>query len=115
MAEIAKASKIYICDKCHYQTHLLDSYKKHCKTGLHKTGKRKPRSDKLADNYKCDKCNYLTTAKLNLKTHVLNNHSSKEERKCGFKYYCEKCDLGVFTATSFKNHTETQKHKSKTV
>ena len=110
-----KLPKIYKCDKCHYETHLVYSYKKHCNTELHKTGKRKPRSDKVADNYKCDKCNYITTAKLNLKTHVLNNHSSKDEKKSGFKHYCDKCDFGVFTESSFKVHLDTQKHKMKTV
>lgn len=112
---VVKTTKIYSCDKCHYQTHLLDSYKKHCKTGMHQTGKRKPRSDKLADNYKCDKCDYITSTKLNLKTHILNNHSTKEERKNGFKFYCDNCDMGVFTESSFKVHLNTKKHKMKTV
>jgi hypothetical protein len=102
---------IYKCEKCNYTTILLNSYKKHCETILHKTGKRKIRSDKKAENHKCDKCNYETTNKLNMKTHILNNHSSKEDKKKGFNYYCEKCDVGVFTETSYKIHLDTQKHK----
>lgn len=112
MTEI-KTIKEYICEKCNYKTHLLDSYNKHCNTELHKTGKRKVRKDRLAENYKCEKCDYITTTKLNIKTHMLNNHSNKEEKKNGFKFYCEKCDFGVFTETSFDLHLKTKKHKIK--
>lgn len=91
----------------------MDSYKKHYDNELHKTGKRKIRKDRLVENYKCNKCNYITTTKLNVKMHSLNNHSSKKEKKEGFKFYCEKCDLGVFTETSFKLHLETNKHRMK--
>ena len=118
MAEINKSNfnktkKIYSCEKCNYNTHLLNSYNKHCNTELHLTGKRKIRKDRLVENYKCNKCDYITTTKLNINTHSLNNHSSKEEKKTGFKFYCEKCDLGVFTETSFKLHLNTNKHKMK--
>ena len=67
----------------------------------------------MAENYKCDKCEYITNTKLNIKTHTLNNHSSKEEKKTGFKFYCDKCDFGVFTETSFNLHLNTKKHKMK--
>lgn len=114
MANIA-IKKTYICEKCNYKTYLLASYKKHCLTELHKTGKRKPRKDKQSDSYNCDKCNFITTNKLNLKVHILNNHSTKEERKQGFKYYCEKCDFGVASETTYKIHLDTKRHKIKTI
>ena len=44
-------------------------------------------------------------------THKLNNHSTKEERKKEFKYYCVVCDFGVFTESSFEKHKETIRHK----
>jgi predicted RNA-binding Zn-ribbon protein involved in translation (DUF1610 family) len=93
---------------------LITSYKKHCLTELHKTGKRKPRKDKQSDSYTCEKCNFNTTNKLNLKVHTLNNHSTKEERKNGFKYYCEKCDFGVASETTFNIHLKTKRHQMKT-
>ena len=105
--------KLHVCNKCNYKTHLLYSYKKHCGTELHKTGNRKPRSDKLSDNYKCEKCIFVTTNKSNFKVHVLNNHSTREQKKQGFKYYCDNCDFGVLTESSYKIHLLTQKHKMK--
>jgi len=41
-----------------------------------------------------------------MKLHYLNNHANKEERKKGFKYYCEACDIGNFSKSLFKLHTE---------
>lgn len=47
----------------------------------------------------------------NFMTHKLNNHSTKEERKQEFKYYCETYDFGVFTESSFEKHKDTIRHK----
>ena len=46
-----------------------------------------------------------------MKLHILNNHSTKEERKTGFKYYCEYCNYGNFAKTSYDTHLNTKKHK----
>ena len=43
-------------------------------------------------------------------THILNNHSSKEERKHKFKCYCEYCDFGSFSEIHYQNHLITKKH-----
>ena len=45
-----------------------------------------------------------------MKTHKLNTHSNKEERKKEFIYYCEKCDVGTFAKIIMENHKKTQKH-----
>ncbi len=45
--------------------------------------------------------------------HKLNNHSSIEEKKKEFKYYCSHCDFGCFYENFMKNHNETIKHKYK--
>ena len=34
--------------------------------------------------------------KNNYLNHILNNHSTKEEQKEKFKFYCDWCDFGVF-------------------
>ena len=99
----------YYCDKCKYGTNLLASFKNHSMTTLHITGKRKERNDKKI--YTCEKCDYKNVNKNNYLTHVLNNHSTKEEKKKQFKYYCENCDFGVFTKTLFDNHILTKKHQ----
>jgi hypothetical protein len=85
----------------------------HLKTTLHLTGKRKERSDRVA--YKCDHCIYESHNKNNYLTHVLNNHSTREERERGYKFYCKKCDFGVFTKTAYDLHLTKKKHQIKTI
>lgn len=103
----------YNCEKCNYKTNLKYSWTQHCNTTLHKTGKRKVRKDRIQENYKCDKCNYITTNNNNYLTHILNNHSTKEERHGKFKFYCEICDFGVFVKSAFDKHIKTKKHNMK--
>lgn len=45
-----------------------------------------------------------------MKAHKLTKHLSKEERKLGFKCYCDKCDFGTFGDILFTRHLETKKH-----
>jgi hypothetical protein len=45
-----------------------------------------------------------------MKLHILTNHSTKEDRKKGMKYYCDKCDFGTNAEVLFNRHLETQKH-----
>ena len=99
----------YICDKCNYQCKYKSEWKKHCNTELHKTGKRKERTDKK-EPYKCDKCEYKTKNKIMYKQHTLNAHSMLEERKKEFKYYCELCDFGTFSKDIYDTHVNSRKH-----
>jgi len=103
----------YNCEKCNYKTNLKYSWTQHCNTTLHKTGKRKVRKDRIQENYKCSKCNYITTNNNNYLTHILNNHSTKEEKKNKFKFYCETCDFGVFVKSAYDKHIKTKKHNMK--
>ncbi|QKF94360.1 zinc finger C2H2-type protein [Fadolivirus algeromassiliense] len=97
------------CDQCGFHTNYESKWKAHCETELHKTGKRKTRSDKkLLD--KCSFCDYKATNNTTLKQHVLNHHSSKEERKSQFTYYCEYCDCGTFAKPLHENHLKSKKH-----
>ena len=101
----------YYCEQCEFGAHYKSSFDKHCETVLHKTGKRKGRSDKKADIYKCDKCEYKSKNEYNCKLHVLNKHGTKDERDKNFKYYCKDCDFGVFIEQLYKLHCNTLKHK----
>lgn len=101
----------YICEKCNYQTNIKSSYNQHLKTSLHLTGKRKPRSDKIT--YECTICKFQTNNKTNFLNHKLNNHSTKEERKIHFKFYCDDCDFGVFVNSLMNKHLQSKKHKIK--
>jgi len=71
----------YFCDKCKYGTNIKHSLLHHNKTILHITGERGKKQTKEKKEYKCDKCEYKSTNKNNHLTHVLNNHSTKEEKK----------------------------------
>jgi hypothetical protein len=99
----------YICEKCNYITNITSRWNAHILTELHITGIKKKRSDYL-EAIKCDFCDYKSKNKTILKTHILNNHKSKEERKKEFKYYCEMCDFGSFTINSLNIHKQTKKH-----
>lgn len=103
----------YKCEKCHYETNIHDSYKKHLNSTLHNTGKRKIRKDKKCIDYTCPKCSYTSTLENNYKTHYLNNHGTIEERKEQFKYYCDKCNFGTFIEQCYSKHLLTTKHKLK--
>ena len=47
---------------------------------------------------------------INMKTHKLTKHSSTEQRKMEFKFYCEKCDFRTFGELLYTRHLETKKH-----
>jgi len=66
----------FYCDKCNYRTDFKYSYEQHLETTLHKTGKRKERSDKVV--LKCEFCPYESHNRNNFQTHRLNNHLSIE-------------------------------------
>ena len=100
----------YTCKQCKFNTNYESQWLKHTNTTKHKTGKRKTRSDKIGP-IKCTLCKHVSLNNANMKIHVLNNHSSKEERKKGFKYYCKYCDYGSFAKTSYNTHINTKKHK----
>jgi len=87
----------------------------HNKSVLHKTGTAGKRNTKSADEikmYKCDNCEFITKNKSNYLVHKLNKHSTKEERKKEYKYYCELCDFGVFGKSLYDTHLETSTHKN---
>lgn len=104
----------YFCEKCNYGTDIRYSLIQHEETELHITGikTRKEKENKVS--YECKECKenkYITDNKSNYILHKLNNHSTKEERKKEFKYYCELCDFGVFAETIFNIHKESKVHK----
>ena len=101
----------YICIQCNYKCNILSRWEKHIETELHKTGKKKIRSDYKGEK-NCNKCKYIGKTLNNLKEHILNYHSSIEEREKGFTYYCKLCDYGTLSKDLINNHNNTKKHKS---
>ena len=99
-----------MCKKCNFNTNNKSLLNRHINTILHQTGKRKTRSDKKWSSC-CSHCDYKTSNKTNMKLHALNKHSTKKERKVGFKYYCQYCDCGSFAKSLHDNHIKTKKHK----
>lgn len=111
MEEILVETKFY-CQQCDYKCIYPAHWKQHIESDKHMNGgKRKPRCDKILQP-KCELCSFETNNLTNMTTHKLTKHSSKEERKIGFKFYCEKCDFGTFAQILFTRHLETKKHNS---
>lgn len=48
-----------------------------------------------------------------MRVHILTQHSTPEERKKQFKYYCECCDFGTLGEVLYNRHLETKKHNEK--
>ena len=97
----------YYCKKCKFGCQYESVWKHHEISTKHK---KMEDDDYKYEPKKCEECNYKTMCGSNLKLHILNNHSTKEERKEGFKYYCEECDYGIFGKKLFEKHLEI-KHK----
>ena len=102
--------KEYICEKCNYRTEIKSCYEKHLNTELHKTGKRKTRSDKKVED-KCPHCDYMTKVNTDMKAHIISKHMTEEEQKKNFKYYCDDCKIGYLYESQYNNHLISAKHK----
>ncbi len=103
----------YNCECCKFSSNSITAWEIHIETEKHKNNgtKRKTRRDKKEeDEIKCEYCEYKNKNKYSLKSHILNNHSSKEERKKNFKYYCEKCDIGCFSKPKYEEHINGKNH-----
>ena len=101
----------YNCEKCNYKCQFECQWIKHCDTVLHKTGERK-KKDNYKQPQKCKDCDYITKNTALMKKHILNEHSKREEREKGFKYYCSYCDFGTFSKVTIETHNNTNKHKN---
>lgn len=101
----------HICVNCNFKTNYISQWNKHIATEIHKTGKRKTRSDKKRLD-KCPYCDYTSKGNTSMKQHILNEHKSVVERKDNFKYYCEYCDYGTFAKVLYENHKLTKKHNN---
>lgn len=100
----------YYCDKCKFGAQYKSIFDQHCETTIHKTGKRKERSNKKP-KLKCSKCPYEAKLERSIILHTLNKHGTKEEREKGFTHYCKECDFGTFIEELYQNHCNTIKHK----
>ncbi len=113
----------FYCEKCNYKCDYKAHYEQHLKSGKHLTGKitkvhtkeRKERVKKTPNPtiHKCEKCEFTSNHIYNFKTHILNNHSTIEERKKEFLYYCECCDYGIYSKDLFDNHLLKKRHLMK--
>ena len=100
----------FYCKKCDFGAQFKSVFDQHCEREIHKTGKKKERSNKNP-KVKCSKCDYESRIERSFKMHTLNKHGTKAEREAGFKNYCKECDYGTFDDELYKNHCDTLKHK----
>ena len=96
----------YICEKYNFKCNIASTSKYNI------TSNRYKKSD-YKEPIKCDYCNYETKNITTLKMHKLNNHSTIEEIKKEFKYYCSYCDFGCLYKNFMIKHNKTIKHKYK--
>jgi hypothetical protein len=99
----------YKCVQCEFYTQIKTLYEKHLQTGKHITGKNSVRNDKKYPE-KCEFCDYKPTNNRRYIQHKLIYHSTKEEKKDKFKFYCEKCNFGTYSEILYKKHTDSKKH-----
>ncbi len=108
----------FYCEKCDYKCKFEYLYNRHLQSGKHINGKiirihTKKQIKKIPITHKCEKCEFTSTHFYNFKTHILNNHSSIDERKKQFPYYCECCDYGIFSKDNFDKHLLKKRHLTK--
>ena len=106
--------KIKHCEKCNKTFTSNAHYLIHCETELHKTGKRKPRSDKKIPD-RCPHCFYTTKINTDMQTHIIAKHMTPEEQKKKFTYYCDHCKFGVLYKSQYDNHLNSIKHKKQLI
>ena len=100
----------YFCEKCNYKTTDKYNYGKHLNAKSHKGEKRKPRSDKVCLD-KCPMCDFVTKGRGDVyKEHILTMHSTEQEQKEQFTYYCTLCDVGTFNKFTYNTHLKTKGH-----
>lgn len=97
------------CDSCKFYTNYQSRWTQHIVTEIHKTGKKKNRSDKQCSGI-CPNCNYTSEINTTLKQHILTKHGTIEDKEKGFSYYCGYCDYGSFSKTAFEKHKQSTKH-----
>lgn len=110
-----KEKKIFKCEKCNLSFKHNFILMKHYETGLHKTGKRKTRSDKK-EKMSCEVCESFSTAnETELKKHILKYHKTEEERMKEYDFYCVCCKVGFFNKDKYEKHKTLKSHEKKTL
>ncbi len=94
----------FYCHLCNFKTKSSSDWIKHIGSQKHKRlGETLPKD--------CKFCGYKASSYSSLKSHLLVNHSTIEERMA-HNYYCDKCDLIFFNEKTLKYHYETKRHKN---
>jgi hypothetical protein len=104
----------YFCEKCNYRCKFKSLFIKHTKSIAHIGENNEIPNDLASSVLSCDKCNFKTFYSQNFKNHKLNNHSSFEERKKEFPFFCEVCNIGFFSKILLNNHNSSKKHLMRT-
>jgi hypothetical protein len=98
----------YNCEICNYECKYESHWIQHINSIKHNNnGKTKK---KINRNKKCEKCDYIAQNYSAIRNHYLSKHSTLEERKKEYPYYCEYCDTGTFTKCVYIDHNKSKKH-----
>jgi len=101
---------MYRCEKCSFSTTSKSLYDRHLICKKHINGfitRNRPSKDPFI----CCICNnYKTKNTFNLKTHILNNHSTSDEKAEKYTYFCNLCNFGTYKKDSIDKHIKSKKH-----
>jgi hypothetical protein len=102
--------KMLVCSTCHYETPIKAYWDRHLLSWKHQHGGQ-TKSKILKAN--CEKCGVKFSTTTNMKQHMLVHHSSPQERKKQYKFYCDVCDYGSFAKPAYEQHVLTRKHRDR--
>jgi len=75
-----------------------------------KRGKRVPKKPII-----CKLCGHESMLKTQANVHYLSYHATLDERKAGYKCYCEICNVGYMSQILYDKHITTTKHRKLTL
>ncbi len=104
--------KKFHCEICNFNCNFISQFNQHLETNKHKNNGKIIRKDNSTT--KCKLCKFETNHSSNLRSHILANHSTIEEKKTLSKYYCDICNFGTYTKILYERHCKTIKHKNNT-
>ncbi len=100
--------KKFICEKCNFNGIGPTDLLRHFKSKKHNRGGLKIHEV----DYKCEDCSYETNNPVYMKKHKISMHATPEEKKSKCYKYCDDCNVGFFSQSSYIKHLNTNLHKN---
>ena len=93
------------CEHCNFNAISKNKWEIHLRSNKHqRNGKRK------SDFNFCDICGHWCLYEYHLKIHKIISHGTIEQKKQA-PFYCEHCNVAMFSNLFYDKHVSTNKHK----